>query len=353
MKDRIGMFMLLGLSFLMLTLAGCSSTNSSVVYGSESEELILVEQFEAVRQVMDNFFSCGRIVSIRAEDLHEIIEEQNEDYYLVDIRANQDFTKNNIAGSVSIPYAETLDVKKLETLPKDKTIVIIDYNGHQAAQTAATWKQLGYKTMPLYYGIQSWTNELAAINYDVFPSKPLEFPLVTEEEISVAEHKLPEILYPEDETEAYIAQTVNTYLDRNYKGIITAEELQASLSSDGEKQYMLIDIREPKHYKMGHVEGAINIPLHKLAEMKSLKSYPQDKRIVLIGYDGLDGSQAARALVTLSYDAVALKYGMSYWSSNETVTGIIPINNQVKVREDYLLLPLNYLAPTTAVAGCA
>lgn len=344
--------MLLGLSLLMLTLTGCSNTSSSIVYGSESDEVALVEQFEAVRLAMDNFFSCGRIISMTAEELHEVIEEQDEDYYLVDIRANQDFTKSNIPGSVSIPYAQTSDPKRLETLPQDKTIIVIDYNGHQAAQTAATWKQLGYKAMPLFYGIQSWTNDLASINYEVFPAQPLEHPLVTEpEKIPSVEYNLPEILYPEGETKEYITQTINTYLNRNYKGIITAEELYTNLQENATEAYMLVDIREPKHYKMGHIEGAVNIPLHKLAEIKNVKTYSPDKRMVLIGYDGMDASQAARALVTLGYDSVALKYGMSYWSGQESVTGVAPVQSLVK--EYYSLLPLNYLPPSTGAAGCA
>ncbi len=114
---------------------------------------------------------------------------------------------------------------------------------------------------------------------------------------------------------------------------------------------MLIDIREAKHYKMGHIEGAVSIPLHKLAEVKNVKAYNPDKRMVLIGYDGMDASQAARALVTLGYDAVALKYGMSYWTPNEDVIGAAPIHSLIK--ENYSMLPLNYLAPSTGVAGCA
>lgn len=350
MKREFGI-LLIGLSLLMLTVTGCANSNVKVVYGSESDEVALVEQFEAVRHTMDNFFSCGRIISMSAEELDEIIAEQNEDYYLVDIRANQDFTKKNIPGSVSIPYNQTADAQKLETLPTDKTIVIIDYNGHLAAQTAATWKQLGYKTMPLAYGIQSWTKELAAINYEIFPNNPLGYPVTTEnEEIADVEYELPVIEYPEGETKAYIAATVNTYLNRNYKGIITAEELYKNLQGDA-NPYMLIDIREAKHYKMGHISGAVNIPLHKLAEVKNIKSYNPDQRIVLIGYDGMDASQSARVLVTLGYDAVALKYGMSYWTADEDVIGVAPIHSLVK--EHYSMLPLNYLAPSTGVAGCA
>jgi hypothetical protein len=82
-----------------------------------------------------------------------------------------------------------------------------------------------------------------------------------------------------------------------------------------------------------------------------LKRLPLDKKIILIGYDGMDGSQGARVLVTMGYNAVALKYGISYWSSEEDRTGIAPIKSLVQ--DYYELTPLNYARPSAGPAGCS
>ncbi len=343
------------ISFLLaLALVGCSNTTAqpgtaiSVPDNGETQDVELVEQFEATRQVVDSYLSSDQASVITADVLYKIVEEKNTDYLLVDIRANSDFVNSNISGSLSIPYSDTVNKDKLEVLPKDKTLVIIDYNGHQGSQTAATLNLLGYKAVPLQYGMQSWTQEIAPLGYEVLPEKPLQQPLVTEELSAKNEYTLPELKYPEGKTQDYIMSAAKTYIDRNYKGLVAAEELAEALPNA--QDYFLVDIREPQHYKQGNINGSVNIPLKELADSAQIKTLPTDQRIVLIGYDGMDASIGVRSLITLGYDAVALKYGMSYWSDQGEQTGIIPLSNQVQ--KNYPLTPLNYLQPSTAAAGC-
>ncbi|MEA5023514.1 MAG: rhodanese-like domain-containing protein [Desulfitobacterium hafniense] len=351
MKHRIRFQTLLGVSLLGFALAGCANTSPATVVDPGISEAPLVEQFESVRQVVDEFLAGDKVTAMTPEELYQIVRECNGHYFLVDIRANQDFVSSNIPGSVSIPYAQTSNPERLESLPKDKTLVVIDYNGHLAAQTAATWNQLGYQAVPLLYGMQSWTKEASPTGYEAFPAQPLNNTLVTDmTTATLGENALPEIKYPEGKTQEYIVHTTRTYLDRNYKGVITAEELDSELQQGPAEHYLLVDIREPKHYQQGHLEGAVNIPLDQLAASDQVKNYSPDQRIVLIGYDGMDASQGARSLVTLGYDCVALKYGMSYWSAQEAATGAVPVHSLVK--EYYPLTPLNYLPPSTGAAGC-
>lgn|SRR5690554_1857133 len=341
---------------LALALVGCSnaSVNPGTAVSDPNEltqeevgEVEVVEQFESVRQAVDSYLSSDQVAGMTAEELYQIIGENNPDYVLVDIRANSDFVNSNIKGSLSIPYGETMNKEKLEALPKDKTLVVIDYNGHQSGQTAATWNLLGYKAVPLLYGMQSWTSEIAPIGYEALPDQPLLQPLVQEGTLPQSEFTQPEIKYPKGETQEYILTAAKIYLDRNYKGLISAEELLDALAKDSQDIY-LVDIRDALHYNQGHIRGSINIPLQKLADSDHIKALPSDKRIVLIGYNGVDASLGVRSLITLGYDAVALKYGMSYWSG-QSEAGIIPIN---QVPKDYPLVPLNYVQPSTAAAGC-
>jgi len=227
--------------------------------------------------------------------------------------------------------------------------VIIDYNRHWAAQTAAAWNILGYRAVPLLYGIQSWTQEEAPTGYEAFPTQSLVNSLV-KEETAFDQFDLPEVKYVQGKTEEYIVQSSGAYLDRNYKGFINAEDLLGVLQQGSERDYFMVDIRQQQHYLSGHLEDSVNISLAELADIEMLKHLPLNKKIILIGYDGMDASQGTRVLITLGYDAVALKYGMSYWHGDEKVTGISPVSNFVK--DYYELSPLNFVQPSAGAAGC-
>lgn len=342
---------LMTLLLSLILMVGCTQAVPIANPVENPAELTADDQFEVIRQAADTYLAAGKVVAISPEKLYqEYVQGRNPEYYLVDIRASADFVASNIRGSVNIPYAQTVSLKKLENLPADKTLVVIDYNGHWAAQTAATWNMLGFKAVPLQYGIQSWTKEQASTGYEAFPEKPLGKPLVTEVK-ELGEYALPELKMPEGKVQELVRLLSGTYLDRNYKGFILAEDLLAVMADGTSKEEnYLVDIRRSEHYKLGHLADSVNIPLAELAKAEMLKRLSLDKKIVLIGYDGMDASQGSRILVTMGYNAVALKYGMSYWSGDEAVTGAEPI--QSLVQEVYELAPLNYVTPSAGPAGC-
>ena len=86
--------------------------------------------------------------------------------------------------------------------------------------------------------------------------------------------------------------------------------------------YFLVDIRTNQHYQKGYIAQSINIPLQQLVQVENLKKLPNDRKIIVIGYDGHDASQAVRLLVQLGYSATALKDGIRVWNGNEEITGI-------------------------------
>lgn len=348
-KQRLGHLFILFVFILML--GGCSISGRTEQVVSPKSDLPSMDHFEAVRQVANDYLASDKVDSMTPEQLYrKVVQGKDAQYFLVDIRASEDFISSNIRGSVNIPYAQTANPKKLSLLPKDKTLVIIDYNGHWAAQTAATWNLLGYRAIPLLYGIQGWTRQEAPAGYEAFPAMALMNPLVTTESAS-SQYSLPALDPVQGSTEDFIRISTGTYLDRNYKGFISAEDLLGALrTNSGSNDNYVVDLRKPEHYQLGHLEGAINIPLAKLVDANQLKRLPLDKKLILIGYDGMDASQGARVLLTLGYNAVALKYGMSYWNGDEKISGIRPIANLVQ--EYYEMTPLNYAKPSTGAAGC-
>lgn len=337
----------LGIILILIFAAGCSQPVQENKPNSENGE----NSFELVRQAVSAYLNNGAVGAITPDELYrEYFRNRNGQYILLDIRAKEDFTAANIQGSINIPYGETADLSKITNLPKDKKLIVIDYNGHWAAQTAASWNMIGLQAVPLLYGIQSWTTELGPAGYETFPQKSLSYPLVKDVP-QAGNYALPELLFQGDTIEELARKTAASYLSRYNKGVITAEDLfQALEDGSAQEKYYLVDVRNPEHYSRGHIKHSINIPLAKLSEENSLKNLPPDQRIVLIGYDGMDASQGARALVTLGYDAVALKYGLSYWNEDKEITGADPIGNLVK--DYYELTPLNYVEPSSGPASC-
>lgn len=348
MKKKKSLSLIIVLALIVSLAVGCTQPSQVISPQIDPEEKPTADQFEFVRQATEDYLAGNQITSMTPEQLYqEYIQEKNGKYLLVDVRAQEDFTANNIRGSINIPYSQTVNIKKLANLRQDKTLVVIDYNGHWAAQTATTWNMLGLKAVPLLYGMQSWTTNQESLGYDPFPEEALSNPLVIEDS-PLGQYNLPELKIPEGTVQEIIRRLSATYLDRNYKGFVTADEVLESLK-DGTNHY-LVDVRESKHYDKGQIEGSVNIPLNQLAKTEMLKYLPLDKKIILIGYDGMDASQGVRALVTLGYDAVALKYGMSYWHGDEEVTGASPVRNLVQ--DYYELIPLNYVQPAAGAASC-
>ncbi len=65
---------------------------------------------------------------------------------------------------------------------------------------------------------------------------------------------------------------------------------------------LIIDVREPFEFKMGHVRGALNIPPTKLMNgAEALKGVPKDTEIVLYCRTGSRSNVAMHILSELGY----------------------------------------------------
>lgn len=78
---------------------------------------------------------------------------------------------------------------------------------------------------------------------------------------------------------------------------------------------VVLDIRDRKEYKAGHIAGAINIPYAdlktRISELDKHKSVP----IILVCKTGQTVSAASKMLLEKEFNAVRLSGGMMEWSS--------------------------------------
>lgn len=76
---------------------------------------------------------------------------------------------------------------------------------------------------------------------------------------------------------------------------------------------VLVDVREDHEWSAGHIEGALHIPLGRLAEQ--LGGLPTDRPVVTVCRSGPRSERGARTLKEAGYDADFLAGGVAAWEA--------------------------------------
>ncbi|VXD13682.1 Rhodanese domain protein [Planktothrix serta PCC 8927] len=84
-----------------------------------------------------------------------------------------------------------------------------------------------------------------------------------------------------------------------YYALMKIEDLQSLMQEDNP---VLIDVREPSEYALGHIPSAINIPLRSLTQ--NLDQIPQDRPVILYCTTGYRTAMGVMALELLGYENV-------------------------------------------------
>jgi rhodanese-related sulfurtransferase len=89
---------------------------------------------------------------------------------------------------------------------------------------------------------------------------------------------------------------------------------------------VIIDVREPEEYLMGHVPGAINLPQAEIASR--LEELPRDRPLMMVCQSGMRSLRSAQFLKQAGFGQVAnVAGGTSAWcgAGRPLVTGEAPI----------------------------
>ena len=101
---------------------------------------------------------------------------------------------------------------------------------------------------------------------------------------------------------------------------LKGEELNKIEKDDKEKEkYLVIDVREAKEYKEGHVKHAINIPLADIEKHAEHLSAWKDKEVVTICNTGKKSKEAADKLVKAGFKKVSNAQGVKDYKDYEIV----------------------------------
>lgn len=93
------------------------------------------------------------IYKIPEAELKQLVDLNNKDIYILDIRETKDFAQGHIVGAHNIPFKKV--GKSLDKLPKDKTIIVYCYTGQTGGQTTAALNIAGFKARSLNGGMNN------------------------------------------------------------------------------------------------------------------------------------------------------------------------------------------------------
>jgi rhodanese-related sulfurtransferase len=77
---------------------------------------------------------------------------KNRDYFLIDLRDENEYNKMHIPGAKNIFWLDILDENNLKKLPKNKTIFLVCYVGHTSSQVMTLLKLMGYDVVSIKFG---------------------------------------------------------------------------------------------------------------------------------------------------------------------------------------------------------
>jgi len=107
---------------------------------------------EGLKEALDSLVKqfAAKTLIVPGKDVKTLVDAGADKYYIVDLRAADDFAKGAVKGAVNVPLANLADAMK--SFPKDKTIVLYCYSGQTAAMSTVPLKAEGFKLISISTG---------------------------------------------------------------------------------------------------------------------------------------------------------------------------------------------------------
>ncbi len=316
---------------------------------------VIADTEDVILDATNAFLGAGKSTMITAEALYNNLNDNyaSNDPFILSIRGATHYDLGHIPGAVNIPFREVFTEENIAKLPTEKQIVVYCYTGHTASQITAMLNVIGYDAVCLKWGMCSWTTntsiatscydkELNAFDYPVVPgSDPGTWVQTRGEDPEGPDDKQIDDVLPTTRqgcgddpggsggTETTVGASqfdilrpaFNNYLAAGKPAAVPADSLYANLNDgDATNDPFLLSIRSGTQYAIGHIPGAVNIAFGELFTGENMAKLPDDdQQIVVVCYTGHTASQAAALLNVNGFNATALKWAMTSWSSNATI----------------------------------
>ncbi len=263
----------------------------------EEEEAIDTEELvdRVTRAYFDSITTENSTWNMMAFDAAlENVENNPEDYFVVDMRGEEDYAEGHFPGAVHIPYNQIAD--HMDRLPADKTILVYCFTGQTSGQAIAAMQLMGFDAISLQGGMNfGW----ATLELD-------------DELLETEGTDLPESSNDWNEEQEVLIVEIHRYFTQGMNYIVRPDdELLETLEGD----VAVLDIRNEEVFEEGHIENAFLIPFGELGER--MDEIPNDKPVYVTCFSGQTAGQAILNLRLNGIDAYSLYRGMAGWNAEE------------------------------------
>ena len=97
----------------------------------------------------------GTMSKIKTEEVKTILDNKDENYILIDVREDYEFSEGHIPGAVNIPLGNIDSI----TYSTSRTIIVYCKSGNRSNEAAIKLKNMGYNVKDMG-GILNWTYEI-------------------------------------------------------------------------------------------------------------------------------------------------------------------------------------------------
>jgi rhodanese-related sulfurtransferase len=261
---------------------------------------------------------------ISADALFENLNDgdKSNDPCVLSVRKPEHYALGHVPGAINVYWQNVAEPDNLAKLPTDKQIVVYCYTGHTGQIAATVLNLLGYDAVNLKYGMMGWTKDDAVLAQPRFgpTSGQQDYRLETDVNEATETYDFPTVSTGGAGDFEIIRLAADNWLKNAKAPVISAESVFENINDgDASNDYLILSVRSPEHYALGHVPGAINIGWRAVAKPENMAKLPPDQPIAVYCYTGHTGMVAATVLGLMGYDAHNMKFGMMAWTTDDDV----------------------------------
>jgi rhodanese-related sulfurtransferase len=277
-----------------------------------------------IQAAAEQYLGAGAPPVTSADALFENLNDgdPDNDPFILSVRSPDHYAIGHIPGAVNIPWKQIANPDNLAKLPTDQPIVVYCYTGHTGQIAATVLNMLGYDATNLKFGIMGWTEDDEVLATKRFgPDTDQRDYRVEQEAVEATEtYAFPELNLGVEGDFEIVRAAAEQWLTTAEAPVMHADAVWENLSDgDADNDPVIVSVRSPEHYAVGHIPGAINIPWRSVAASENLAKLSPDEKIVAYCYTGHTGQVAATVLGMLGYDVSNMKYGMMGWTEDDEV----------------------------------
>jgi rhodanese-related sulfurtransferase len=375
-KRLIGIMLVIVMLCATLVSCGSPSNNSNGGSSGNSDNSgNKANEFEVIRQAADAYLSSGKAEQfVMSVDLHTIINDGDplNDPRILSVRDYKQYILGHICNAVCVPWRQlfvTLTPDKFDIAyfaahdeTSDNTqIVLYSYTGQEGGGvTTAALNMMGYDVISLKWGYNQWQfcpNASPGVFFEAieglgrvtanaagmvtgFWAIGQNYPTETKVNEATKTYSFPvventtsddpwEIIRAaaaawggkeEPLTAAELSEGGFEQKHKPWDTDIIPEDLFSLIhDSSSANDPFILDVRDAEHYALGHIPGAIRVPITDVCKTENLKKLPTDRKIVVVSNDGMSGSQVSGILALLGYDTANLLFGMTAWTYSDDI----------------------------------